>query len=289
MVGATPGRPVLRYFGGKWKLAPWIISHLPAHRLYVEPFGGAASVLMLKPRSYAEIYNDIDSEVVNVFRVLRDPGTSEALEAILRLTPFSRDDFNSAWEPSYDPVEQARRTLLKAFAGYGSDSIHRPSQRGMRTRASVWKSTTGFRTTAHRQRGSTPASEWATWPNQMRTFCERLQGVVIENRPAEKVITQYDDLDALIYADPPYVHASRRRLDHGYRQEMSDEDHSRLAEILHGVRGMVVLSGYHSELYDRLYRGWRTAETSHYIGDGERSVEVLWFSPNCQAREGELW
>jgi DNA adenine methylase len=69
-------RPVLRYYGGKFRLADWIISMFPAHRFFVEPFGGAANVLMAKPRSFGEIYNDLDSEVVNVFKVLRDPRTA---------------------------------------------------------------------------------------------------------------------------------------------------------------------------------------------------------------------
>src|SRR3990172_7088785 len=103
----APTRPALRYFGGKWRLAPWIVSHFPAHRIYVEPFGGGASVLIRKPRSYGEIYNDIDSHVVNVFRVLRDPQTADELEQLLRLTPFARDEFVLAREPSLDPVEDA--------------------------------------------------------------------------------------------------------------------------------------------------------------------------------------
>src|ERR1041385_943962 len=90
---SIPTRPVVRYHGGKWNLAPWIISHFPPHRIYVEPFGGAASVLLQKPRSYAEIYNDLDQEVVNVFRILRDRKAARELERLLRLTPFARDEF----------------------------------------------------------------------------------------------------------------------------------------------------------------------------------------------------
>lgn len=117
----APRRPVLRYHGGKWRLAPWICAHFPAHRLYVEPFGGAASVLLRKPRSYGEIYNDLDGEIVNVFRVLRDNG--HALRAALELTPFAREEFAESYMPHSDPIEQARRTIVRSFQGFGSAAV----------------------------------------------------------------------------------------------------------------------------------------------------------------------
>lgn len=287
----SPTRPVLRYFGGKWRLAPWIISHFPEHRVYVEPFGGAASVLMQKPRTYAEIYNDLDSEVVNVFRILRDPGKAAELVKLIRLTPFARDEFESAYTPSTDPIEQARRTILKAFAGHGSDSIHRgkASDNGMFTRICQWKAGTGFRSTSH-QSGTTPADDWMRWAEQINRFCERLQGVVIENRPALKVIQQYDKEDALIYVDPPYLLESRRRKDHGYRHEMTEEDHRDLAEVLHSVKGMVIVSGYQSQLYEELYPVWRKIK-KHAVtmGKGDRATEVLWISPNTPVKHPELF
>src|SRR5581483_7877961 len=105
------------------RLAEWIISHFPPHRVYVEPFGGAASVLMCKPRSFAEIYNDRWSVVVNVFRVLRDPDTAAALERRLRLTPFAREEFEAPWpSDDADPIERARRSILRSFAGFASAS-----------------------------------------------------------------------------------------------------------------------------------------------------------------------
>jgi len=129
---------VLRYHDGKWRLAPWVVSHFPEHRIYTEAFGGAASVLMQKPKVYAEVYNDLDSEVVNVFRVLRDRSTAAELERLIRLTPFSKDEFREAYEPAADPVEQARRTVVKSFMGFGSGAIHaRSSSHGMRTQAST--------------------------------------------------------------------------------------------------------------------------------------------------------
>ncbi|MBH9009927.1 DNA adenine methylase [Pseudomonas aeruginosa] len=100
-------RPILRYHGGKWKLAPWIIQHLPPHHTYVEPFGGAASVLLRKARSHAEVYNDLNGDVVNLFRVARDHG--EKLRQALTLTPFARDEFEASYVETTDPLERARR------------------------------------------------------------------------------------------------------------------------------------------------------------------------------------
>lgn len=107
-------RPLIRYHGGKWRLAPWILQHLPPHRCYVEPFGGDASVLLRKPRAYAEVYNDLDGEIVNLFRVARDDG--ERLARACELTPFSRLEFDDAYTPAEDPLEQARRTVFRSFS-----------------------------------------------------------------------------------------------------------------------------------------------------------------------------
>lgn len=98
----APTRPVLRWHGGKWKLAPWIMAHLPAHRCYVEPFGGAGSVLLRKPRAYAEVYNDLDDEVVGLFRVLREPAQAARLVEQLALTPFARTEFSEAYQLTED-------------------------------------------------------------------------------------------------------------------------------------------------------------------------------------------
>ncbi len=114
-------RPLVRYHGGKWRLAPWIVGFIPAHRVYVEPYGGGGSVLLRKPRSYGEIYNDLDGEIVNLFRVVRDRG--EALVRVLELTPFAREEFLDGWHVSDDPVEQARRTLIRAYMGFGSSAV----------------------------------------------------------------------------------------------------------------------------------------------------------------------
>lgn len=257
-------RPVLRYHGGKWLLAKWIISHFPQHRIYTEVFGGGASVLMQKPRSFAEVYNDKWDVVVNVFRVLRDyPGE---LERRLYLTPFSRTEFNSYSNLPLieDPIERARLTILRSFAGFGSASTN-----GMRS--------TGFRSNSNRS-GTTPAHDWMNFPAHIKSFVERLRGVVIENRDYQDVLLKHDSYGTLHYVDPPYVHDTRnmQRGNAPYACELSDEDHVRLAQVLNSLKGMVVLSGYDSELYDDLFKGWEKVSRSAHADGAVDRVECLW-------------
>lgn len=262
-------RPILRWHGGKWKLADWIIAHLPTHRVYVEPFGGAASVLLRKPRSYAEVYNDLDGEVVNLFRVVRDQG--EALRRLLELTPFAREEFDLSYQPAAEPLEQARRTVIRSFMGFGSNMTKLTHARTpMRT---------GFRANSTRS-GTTPATDWHNYPGTLGAVIDRLRGVVIEHRPATEVMRAHDGEQTVHYVDPPYVAGTRDQGD-DYRHELTDADHACLAEQLCSLRGAVVLSGYRSPLYDRLYRGWRRIERQSYADGARARVECLWLSPRC--------
>lgn len=273
---ATIRRPVLRYHGGKWKLADWIIHHFPPHRIYVEPYGGAASVLMQKQRSFAEVYNDKWDTVVNVFQVLRDPVKAEQLKNLLELTPFARSEFNLALRRPPKPggdVECARMTILRSYAGFGSASTN-------------GEYTTGFRCNSNRS-GTIPAHDWVNYPSHIRSFVERLSAVVIENRDAVDVIIQHDGDRTLFYVDPPYPQSTRnmQRGNAAYMFEMTDEDHRALGEVLHAVSGMVVISGYACQLYDKeLYPTWRRVERVH-LADGARPrIEVLWLNDAAAKR-----
>lgn len=283
----APKRPVLRYLGGKWKLAPWIIAHMPPHRIYVEPFGGAASVLLRKPRSYAEVYNEKSDDVVTVFRCLRDPDLAAQLRRAVELTPFSRVEFEAAYEapPPADLVERARRVILRSFAGFGSGSATATKPKGMRTRASAWRPPTGFRSNASRS-GTTPAHDWAGWPAQIPAFVERLRGVVIEQREAADVIRTHDRVDTLHYVDPPYLHATRNITNSSgrYQHELTGLMHEALLSQLAGVKGMVLLSAYADPLYDDTLpaRGWLRLDRKS-LADGARvRTEILWLNPAAQ-------
>src|SRR5579885_3051649 len=276
-------RPALRYFGGKWRLAPWLIRLFPSHHVYTEAFGGGASVLLQKPRSRGEIYNDLDGEVVNVFRVLQDPAKAKRLEALLRVTPFAREEFDLSYKKSRDDVERARRTIVRSFMGFGSDSITRvtTASKAMRTgfRATSWRTHTGAE------------KDWANYANHIRHFCLRLQGVVIENRDAMKVIESADREDTLHYVDPPYPHDVRKSKSN-YRYEMTMEQHRKLADLLHSVKGMVLISSYPGP-YDDLYRDWNWLSYSgtQFCHGAQERRERVWFNPAAQKRQGamRLW
>lgn len=273
-----PTRPVLRWHGGKWKLAPWIIAQFPPHRVYVEPFGGAASVLLRKARSYGEIYNDLDAGAVNLFRVLRSCRASELVEA-LRLTPFARAEFEGAYETSDDPVEQARRLVVRSYMGFGSDGHN------VKTR-------TGFRANSNRS-GTTPAHDWANYPDALAGIIARLSGVVVESRDAVDVMAQHDGPQTLHYVDPPYMPETRSSKSragglryHAYAHEMTDADHAALLDALRGLKGAVVLSGYSSALYDDALAGWVRLERAA-LADGARArTEVLWINRAANAGHG---
>lgn len=275
-------RPVLRYHGGKWKLAPWLISLFPAHLTYVEAFGGAASVLMRKPRSGGEIYNDLDGEVVGIFRILQDPARAERLRRRLSVTPFARAELQSAYEPAIDEIDAACKMIVRSFMGFGSASM---------TRMHI----TGFRTSSHRTRGgSTPSVEWADWPNQVPAFVQRLRGVVIECRDAIAVMTQHDSPSTLHYVDPPYMQETRSSLKnkngnrgHFYRHDMDDAEHVRLGAFLQTLQGMVVLSGYDSPLYREMFAGWQRAEKPHMADGARPRMEVAWMNPACAAARSQ--
>lgn len=261
-------RPVLRYPGGKYKMAKWIISHFPQHDFYVEPYGGAGSVLMRKPRASGEVFNDLDGDVVNVFRVLRDPSTARELERVVRLTPMAYEEYQEAYEYCDDPIERARRTIFRSFSTIGSDGVSRKNS--------------GFRGVKNNESKVTAALEWARWPDAIRFFVDRLQSVLIEHREAVRVMKLYDRPETLHYVDPPYVLSTRGRTRSLYTHEMNDDDHRELARCLHSLQGMVVLSGYQSPLYEELFSTWRMLPKSTRAGNGTKRVDCIWLSPNIK-------
>ncbi|MQX28984.1 DNA adenine methylase [Sinorhizobium meliloti] len=257
----------MRWHGGKWILAPWIIEHFPTHRVYVEPFGGAGSVLMRKQPSYAEIWNDLDGEVVNLFRVLRSDRADELVENI-RLTPFAREEFSLAYTNCEDAVERARRLIIRSFMGFGSNGHNKP---------------TGFRANSNRS-GTTPAHDWVNYPDSLSTVVARLRGVTVESRDAREVMRQHDGPDTLHYVDPPYVMDTRSDSGADYAHELTDDDHLSVLDCLRSLEGMVILSGYPSSLYDGALPDWRRVERTALADGAKERTEVLWINQNASRR-----
>lgn len=270
--------PIMRYHGAKWRLASWVISFFPKHKYYVEAFGGSAGVLMQKQRVHGEVYNDLDQDIFNLFKVLRDREKSAELQRLCSLTPFSRDEFNLAYEQTDCPIEQARRTLFRAYAGFGS--------------ASATKGKSGFRTDIFRNYKN-PTHLWTELPNKIQAFVERLQNVQIENKSAIELLEKHDSEDTLFYLDPPYVLDTRTSgANSYYRHEMTDEQHQQLLDKIIKLKGYVIISGYHSELYDNFLcvHGWQRHETSSRISSNRGTAnrtECLWINPKTIEQQGQ--
>jgi DNA adenine methylase len=253
-----------------------ILPFLPPHRLYTEAFGGGAGVLLRKERSYAEIYNDLDDDIVTLFRVLQDPAQAARFVEVLHLTPFARREFQIAYDPTDDPIERARRLVIRSFMGFGSNA-HSLSNRGHQS--------SGFRSSSNRS-GTTPAQDWANLPGAYGAIIERMRGVVIEHRDAMVILERHDGPDSLHYVDPPYVHETRSTFKSGkmaYKHELDIEGHTRLIEVLRRLSGMVVLSGYAHPLYDSTLEDWRRIEFSAFADGARPRTEVLWINPQACA------
>jgi DNA adenine methylase len=259
-------RPPVKWHGGKHYLSRRIIAHFPPHHTYLEPFAGAAPVLLNKLIAPVEVYNDLDQRVTRLFRVLRDHG--EELHRLLSLTPYSEIEFKEAAEPADNDIEQARRDLVRwrqSLGGRGdsfSFTLHRV-RRGMADVVSGYLSAID---------------------EQLPFIIERFRRVQILNRPAIEVIRTWDSPETLMYADPPYLHETRHESSRDvYGVEMTEEDHRELAAVLNDVKARVVLSGYPSPLYEELYRGWRTVtfDIANHAAGGRakaRKQETLWMN-----------
>ena len=265
-MGVKGIRPPVKWHGGKHYLWKWITAQFPAHNTYVEPFGGAASVLLNKKPAQVEVYNDLDKRITRLFRVIRDNG--DELRRRLSLTPYSEVEFDLAAEPSDDEIEQARRDFV-------------------RWRLSVGGRGTGFSLTLHRVRrgmADVVSGYLSAIDMHLPMIAERLRTVQITDRPALDVIRKWDSPDTLFYCDPPYVHDTRAEGSQDvYGVELSADDHRKLAETLNNCKGKVVLSGYPSPLYQELYKSWRQEWTeipNHAAGGASKAMmkEVLWFN-----------
>lgn len=252
-------RPAFRYFGGKWVLAAWIISHFPKHINYVELCGGAGSVLIQKERSPIETFNDLDGEIVNFFLVLRTK-RDELIEQI-RFTPWARAEYRLSYEPAAQPLERARRFYMRHQMAISAS--HRYSS-GMRM--------------VKRLDSGIPAKYHANI-DHLYQIAERFMGVQVEQLTALKCIEKYETPETLFYFDPPYV-LEKRSSSKEYAFEVDTAFHVEAAGLLRESEGYIVVSGYACQLYTDLYEayGWQRVEIEAQT-NGEKRIESLWLNP----------
>lgn len=256
------------WYGGKYSHLDWLLPLLPRSHHYIEPFGGSAAVLLNREPSPVETYNDLDGEVVNFFRVLRNQ--KEELLVLIGLTPFSREEFALAVEQpdgEISDLERARRFFIRA----------RQVRTGLAQTATLGRWANCKNTSRAGMSGV--VSRWLGSVEGLAEVANRLLRVQIENRPATEIIRLYDDPSALFYCDPPYPHESRSD-SRAYGFEMLDEEHRALADVLHSARAKIALSSYRCPMMDQLYSDWRVVDAPNKACHSSKAIrsEALWFN-----------
>lgn len=261
-------RAIIRYPGSKWSIANWIIAHFPEgyeKMVYLEPFVGSGAVFFNKKPGTVETINDLESEIVNLFRVLREQ--PEALKRALDLTPYSREEYDLSFEPCDDPVEKARRYIVKTTQAIGAKL--------QGTQKCGWQN--------HKQMkiGGT-ACKWGGISETVDVAAARLRSdpthlVQIEHMDALKLIERYDNADVLMYLDPPYLRSTRRS---GalYNHEMDDTGQRELLDLIVRSRAKIVISGYESEMYNTALTGWHKDSTMSQTTSSEMACETIWMN-----------
>lgn len=257
-------RPVLKYPGSKWRMADWIISLMPSHKSYLEPFFGSGAVFFNKRPSRIETINDLDGEIVNLFRCVRE--WPEELACAVALTPYSREEYERAWSRfkaggKACGIEDARLTLVRYWQSHGSTSVYKGG----------WKNDRAGREYAYDVR------YWRNLPGWVLDAAERLKDAQIEQTQAVELIRRFKHPDVLIYADPPYVVSTRKGKQ--YVVDMvEDRQHIELLEALKEHPGPVILSGYENELYEKHLQGWVKLHKKALAEGGAARTETVWLN-----------
>lgn len=250
---------ILKYPGGKWRISDWIISHFPEHKVYVEPFFGSGACFFKKQPAYIETINDINGDIVNLFSVCRD--YSDELARLINLTPFSREEFENCYEHTDNPIEQARRTLVRYHQSYGTANSHRKTWKNVQTYG-----------------GPRCATMWNNLPQVIYDCCERLKNAQIECVDALSLIKRYNSENTLIYCDPPYMqNLSRKDM---YAVEMDEEQHIRLLEQIKKSKSKIIISGYDNDLYNEYLSDWQTDMINTTAQQGLHRTEKIWMNFN---------
>jgi DNA adenine methylase len=240
---------IINWYGGKHYLLKHILPLIPEHEIYVEVFGGAGHLLFAKPPAQVNVYNDIDSNLVNFFRVLRDPEKAKRLQELLYLTPYSREEFEFCREhlndPGVDDVECARRFFVAVRQSFNS-------------KYKTWGYILSNRTSGYRPR------QFFNYVDRIPEFTEKLRHIQVEHGDFEQVMRRYDTPRTFFYCDPPYV-TETLKTPQPYKT-MRLGDHMRLVKVLLSIRGKAMLSGYDHEVYRPLEEsGWLKIKLERHL------------------------
>lgn len=268
------GLHLIQWVGGKGQQLDQLLRLIPHTHTFVEPYGGGASILLNRDRSEVEVYNDLNNDLVNLWRVVRDPALAGRLQAQLDATLFAREEFIHAIDvlrtPPRDPVERAWALVVVQNLGVsGKAQTHSPGN---------W---------SRSFQDSKNTEKWWRRVDALRTIHERFKYVQVDNRDALVCMEYWDSPNTAFYLDPPYVLNTRQNTKY-YTFEMSDEEHQKMVACILSLRGAVVLSGYEHPLYEPLTSaGWTTTEysvmaSSVVTDEGKpRRTEVAWRNPRA--------
>lgn len=261
-------RAIFRYPGSKWSIADWIISHFPEDyekMVYLEPFAGSGAVFFNKNPGAVETINDLDSNIVNLFHVLREQPND--LKRALALTPYSREEYDLSFEPCDDPVEKARRYMVKTTQAIGAKL--------------AGTSKCGWRNHKQMKIGGT-ACKWGGITETIDLAACRLRGdtthlVQIEHMDAMTLIERYDNQDVLMYLDPPYLR-SVRKSGALYAHEMTLDKHKQLLSLIKQSKAKIIISGYESGLYNSQLVGWQKDSALSQTTSTQMAKETIWMN-----------
>jgi len=262
---------VLKYPGSKWSTANWIISNFPAgyeKMTYCELYFGSGAVFFNKNRSMIETINDLDGNVVNLFKVIREQ--PEELARLIEFTPWSREEYKKSYTMTGNSLEDARRFLVRMWQAIGAKS----------------SDITGWRNNIKGMNGNLNQFALRLPKGIVEVSC-RLKHtkqclVQIENQPAIKLIQRHKQQNVFFYCDPPYIKSTRSgRI---YACEMNDDDHIELLELLQKHPGPVMISGYENEIYNSLLQGWHKKNKIVLTEAANKATEVIWmnYKPETQ-------
>lgn len=264
---------VLKWPGSKWSISDKIVELMPKHKIYLEPFFGSGAIFFSKAPCNTEILNDLDGEVVNLFKCIRD--NAEELARLVYFTPYSKEEYKESYNRYGTDLERARQFLIRANM----------ARAGMQYYSSSWRHAGPVLGATCKQRVT---GDWNTIPQRILEAAERLKDAEIENANAIELIQKYNRKDCLIYADPPYLLSTRRQ--RYYNMEMTDnEEHEILLNVLKSHLGPVMLSGYDSDLYNDFLNGWRKTEIKTQAEQGKQRVEVIWMNFDCGYEQLKMW